>query len=198
MICSIDKRIPFCWISKFLRSTSRHTVHNNVFSTWNKLIILESSLESAACEFKYCKLIKNLVTPICSNFTICKFKQLFGSPNFLWERFLQISTSCQSFYSTANTITSRKIWKPMQEFFYSKEQSSLRSASLVSIVTSRHISKANILKECSLRFKPIYPVSLMKFILTLSWLTMDYISKCDVILVVIKGITPSKNIFNCL
>ena len=29
-------------------NTCRHTVHNNVFSTWNKLMILASSLEGAA------------------------------------------------------------------------------------------------------------------------------------------------------
>ena len=40
-------------------------------------------------------------------------------------------------------------------------------------------------------FKPTYPVSLTKLTLALIWL-MDYISKCDVVLVVIKEIAPSK------
>ena len=40
-------------------------------------------------------------------------------------------------------------------------------------------------------FKPTYPVSLNKLTLALIWL-MDYISKCDVVLVIIKEIAPSK------
>ena len=48
MMCSIDKTTFFCSIHKIFGSTSRHTVHNNVFSTWKKLMILASSLEGAA------------------------------------------------------------------------------------------------------------------------------------------------------
>ena len=43
------------------------------------------------------------------------------------------------------------------------------------------------------RFKPTYPVSLTKLTLALL-LLMDYISKCDVVLVVIKEIVHSENI----
>ena len=82
----------------------------------------------------------------------------------------------------------------MLEFFYPEGQSSLGSESQGLMVTSRHISKADILKECS-SFKLMYPISLTKLTLTLTWL-MDYISKCDnVVLVVIKERAPSRNIW---
>ena len=84
----------------------------------------------------------------------------------------------------------------MEELFYPEGQSSMGSASLELIVTPWSISKADILKECS-SFKPMYPISLTKLTLTLTWL-LDYISKCDnVVLVVIKERAPSRNIFDC-
>ena len=54
----------------------------------------------------------------------------------------------------------------------------------------------NNLKRMLFRLKPTYPASLTKLILALNWL-MDYISKCDVVLVVIKEMAPSKKTFNC-
>ena len=49
----------------------------------------------------------------------------------------------------------------------------------------------NNLKRMLFRLKPTYPKSLTKLTLALNWL-MDYISKCDVVLVVIKEMAPSK------
>ena len=73
--------------NQFFESTSWHTVHNNVFSTWNKLMILASSLEGAAIwkpAFKKWNVFLNIfgAYKLCcgtSNFTLCKFKQLTGA-----------------------------------------------------------------------------------------------------------------------
>ena len=127
-----------------------HTVHYNVFSTWNKLMILVISLEGTAIwkpGLKEWNVFLNelLVYKECcntSNFTVCKFKHLFRSQNF--------SRGINLFKVTANTITSRKTWKPMQESFYDDEQSILGSAFLEPIATPRHTCKADILKGCSL------------------------------------------------
>ena len=47
MMHLIDKTTSFCWISKFLEAR-RHTVNNNIFPTWNKLMIRVNSIEGTA------------------------------------------------------------------------------------------------------------------------------------------------------
>ena len=72
-----------------------------------------------------------------------------------WEskfalRSLRASMSCQSFSSTINTITRKKTWKLIRKYFTAKSRVDIGSASLELIVKPRHISKADILKECYL------------------------------------------------
>ena len=72
-----------------------------------------------------------------------------------WEskfalRSLRASMSCQSFSSTINTITRKKTWKLIRKYFTAKSRVDIGSASLELIVKPRHISKADILKGCSL------------------------------------------------
>ena len=112
-------------------------------------MILASSFEVAAIQkpgLKEWNVFRNRLWDykVCcdtSSLSVCKFKQLLGSQNLLWERSLQTSMSCQSFYSTTSTITSRKTWKAMQEFLYLEEQSSLGSASVELMVTSRALTR---------------------------------------------------------
>ena len=77
MMCSIDKK-TLLLDKQICHSTSRPRVHNNVFSTWNKLIILATSLEDAAiCEpglkngtfsLTHCEFTKYVVTSVISLF----------------------------------------------------------------------------------------------------------------------------------
>ena len=53
----LDKRI--------FRSTSRHAVHNNVFSTWNKLINLKTWTQGMECYTDW-KLTMSVVAPVIS------------------------------------------------------------------------------------------------------------------------------------
>ena len=88
-------------------------------------------------------------------------------------------------------ILHRKPGKPVQEILYHEEQNCLGSASLKA-TSSPDIFKVDILKRMLFRFSPPFPQNLTKLTLVLNYFK-NYITKCNVLTVVLKGKALSKS-----
>ena len=132
------------------------TVHNNVFFTWNKLMILASSLEVAAIwkpglnEWNTFLNRLRVYKECCdtSNLTVCK---------------QQMARAVNLFKLLATPSQTRKPENLCRNPFI-LNSNSLESASLKPIVTPRHISKVDIPKECSFALWIIYLNVIMLYV----------------------------------
>ena len=139
-MCSIDKTISFCWISKFLEANNCLGVGISSEKGVSKLAwavnlfkvptTFSSSLLSAIISHNHLpffKICSNFVH-FCPNFHIFFPFLLFFNIFFFFALFCPFfwKISCVSLLSrispaTAN-ITSRNTWKTLQESFYPEEQ----------------------------------------------------------------------------